>query len=304
MTQEQIAKLQELKQLLDAGILTQEEMQVEKAKVLGTQPSQPKEGNRIIEDSSKVIEEVSPVGTDVDDHLVYEAPQKTSQDTVFSKTSSAKQEINWKKILIPIAIVIGIGVIILVSKNISNKTTYHEEPETIVAVDSEVVATDGYAVETPMGETDYNEEASDDEFAYDPWIGGMTIEGGMYRTCDSRCGLNLKKVSKGLYSGDIVVMLGDAWSDHSESFEPNKGYLEGTVRAKVDGNVLTVVMDSYTSRTYGANTEDTNYFENSNISGQIFRITYNGGKYTAKVVGDMEGYFDAAYENGICKVTK
>ena len=76
MTQEQIAKLQELKQLLDAGILTQEEMQVEKAKVLGTQPSQPKEGNRIIEDSSKVIEEVSPVGTDVDDHLVYEAPKK------------------------------------------------------------------------------------------------------------------------------------------------------------------------------------------------------------------------------------
>lgn len=288
MTQEQINKLQELKKLLDAGILTEEEMQTEKAKILGT---------------ANVEQKVTT------ENKEYSAPETTmSEDPIKDNDTNTEPDadqtaasVNSKRRNIILAVV-GIVVVGLVAWAISSKNkseAIYSEPEynQIESVDEGPAP----VMETNENETSVSEATTtdDDEFSLDPWIGGMTIEGGMYRTCDSRCYLNFNKTSRGVYTGSIVVMLGSTWPDHPERFDPSLGYLEGNVRAKADGDVLTVVMDRYTSRVYNPNTEDTNYFENSNISGQIFRITYDNGTYIANAVGDMEGYFD----NGI-SITK
>ena len=288
MTQEQINKLQELKKLLDAGILTEEEMQTEKAKILGT---------------ANVEQKVTT------ENKEYSAPETTmAEDPIKDNDTNTEPDadqtaasVNSKRRNIILAVV-GIVVVGLVAWAISSKNkseAIYSEPEynQIESVDEGPAP----VMETNENETSVSDATTtdDDEFSLDPWIGGMTIEGGMYRTCDSRCYLNFNKTSRGLYTGSIVVMLGSTWPDHPERFDPSLGYLEGNVRAKADGDVLTVVMDRYTSRVYNPNTEDTNYFENSNISGQIFRITYDNGTYIANAVGDMEGYFD----NGI-SITK
>ena len=284
MTQEQINKLQELKKLLEAGILTEEEMLAEKAKILGTANVEQK-----VATENKVSS--VPETTTIKD-------SDTNTEPVADQTAESGKS-NRRNIILA---VVGIVVVGLVAWAISSKNkseAIYSEPEynQIESVDEGPAP----VMETNENETSVSDATTtdDDEFSLDPWIGGMTIEGGMYRTCDSRCYLNFNKTSRGLYTGSIVVMLGSTWPDHPERFDPSLGYLEGNVRAKADGDVLTVVMDRYTSRVYNPNTEDTNYFENSNISGQIFRITYDNGTYIANAVGDMEGYFD----NGI-SITK
>ena len=284
MTQEQINKLQELKKLLEAGILTEEEMLAEKAKILGTANVEQK-----VATENKVSS--VPETTTIKDSDTNTEPDA---DQTAASVNSKRRNI--------ILAVVGIVVVGLVAWAISSKNkseAIYSEPEynQIESVDEGPAP----VMETNENETSVSDATTtdDDEFSLDPWIGGMTIEGGMYRTCDSRCYLNFNKTSRGLYTGSIVVMLGSTWPDHPERFDPSLGYLEGNVRAKADGDVLTVVMDRYTSRVYNPNTEDTNYFENSNISGQIFRITYDNGTYIANAVGDMEGYFD----NGI-SITK
>jgi len=293
MTQEQINKLQELKKLLDAGILTQEEMQAEKTKILGTQQEQPVETAPVTEDSpviepaNEIAEDATPLMTDSNGHVIFDEPKPTQQPTI-SEKNGGNSGVSTKTILIALGVLAAIFVVVLLSKKSNSEPTYYSEADEMVAIDS--ITDDNYDT---YSDTEVA-SADDDEFAFDPWVGSMTIDGGMYRTCDSRCYLNFKKASKGEYNGTIVVMLGSTWPDHEERFDPALGYLEGTVRAKSDGNVLTVVMDRYTSKAYDPNSDDTNeYFGTDNISGQIFRITYNGSSYNVAAIGDMEGYFDA-----------
>jgi len=284
MTQEQINKLQELKKLLEAGILTEEEMLAEKAKILGTANVEQK-----VATENKVSS--VPETTTIKD-------SDTNTEPVADQTAESGKS-NRRNIILAAVGVVVVGLVAWAISSKNKSEAIYSEPEynQIESVDEGPAP----VMETNENETSVSDATTtdDDEFSLDPWIGGMTIEGGMYRTCDSRCYLNFNKTSRGLYTGSIVVMLGSTWPDHPERFDPSLGYLEGNVRAKADGDVLTVVMDRYTSRVYNPNTEDTNYFENSNISGQIFRITYDNGTYIANAVGDMEGYFD----NGI-SITK
>ena len=295
MDQQTLNKLKELKQLLDAGILTHEEMLSEKAKILGTQQEQPVESAPVVDnqptenESSDIAEDAVPLMTDSSGRIVFEEPEVGKESPV--PTPGNKPGISTKTILIVLCVITVLIWGVLLSKKSNSEPTYYSEPE-------EMVATEQYdegtldSLRLLREDAASQDEDNDDEFAFDPWIGSMRLDGGMYITCDSRCCLNFKKVSKGEYTGTIVVMLGSTWPDNDERFDPSYGYLEGTVRAKSDGNVLTVVMDRYTSRAYNPNSDDTNYFENTNISGQIFRITYNGGSYSAVTVGDMEGYID------------
>jgi len=281
MTQEQINKLQELKKLLEAGILTEEEMLAEKAKILGTANVEQK-----VATENKVSS--VPETTTIKD-------SDTNTEPVADQTAESGKS-NRRNIILAAVGVVVVGLVAWAISSKNKSEAIYSEPEynQIESVDEGPAP----VMETNENETSVSDATTtdDDEFSLDPWIGGMTIEGGMYRTCDSRCYLNFNKTSRGLYTGSIVVMLGSTWPDHPERFDPSLGYLEGNVRAKADGDVLTVVMDRYTSRVYNPNTEDTNYFENSNISGQVFRITYNGGSYTATAIGDMEGYFNAGIE--------
>lgn len=281
-------KLIDLKKLFDAGVLSEEEMLAEKARILNAPSAQ--------NDSETATKPNAVSSTASKETIIQDTSDSTPYGTADGEEGDGMGKPKYIILAAVALLVIGL-IIYAASSSNSPKVTYADTEEFDV---TDMNDTEPLNEEEPAkaeAEEAPSPTEDDDEFAFDPWLGSLRIDGSMYRTCDSRCELNIKKVSKGLYTGTIFVMLGSTWPDHEERFDPSLGFLEGTVRAKSDGNVLTVVMDKYTSRVFNPNSDDTNeYFKNDNISGQIFRITYNGGSYTATAIGDMEGYFDAGIE--------
>lgn len=269
MTQEQINKLHELKKLFDAGILTQEEMQTEKAKILGND----------IDDSKAENGEDETICSDVEvqNTNVVDIPSTSSNQTgkIFIYSASG-------------IIVLLFIVAILFSRTNKPEETYSEpEYDQIEHVD------EGSA---PIMESEESKSdaasTDDDEFAYDPWSGTIRMEGLIYRLCTTCASITLHKKSSDMYEGTIYILLGEFFDDSRTKFDPNWGSLEGVIRARADGNMLTVVMDSYKTKPGG----DGNFCGECNLKGQIFRITNSGSSYSAKAVGEMENLFD---ENNI-----
>lgn len=134
--------------------------------------------------------------------------------------------------------------------------------------------------------TDSQLTENDDEFAFDAWSGQIAIYGGIYRNCQSLCVFELEKTSKDYYSGKIELLLGS--EDEMKRFSSDFGMLEGKVRGKVADNTITIVLDEFS-------VDDTSgHFEYSDIKScqQIFRLTYNDGRYSAEPIGKMEYFFD------------
>lgn len=281
MTQEQINKLQELKQLLDAGILTQEEMQIEKAKILGSANEEQRETTENkVSSAPETIKAEDPI-----------KDSDTNTEPVANQTAASRYS---KKRNIFLAIVgvmvIGLFIWAMSSKN-KPKVTYSDpESAEIECVD------EGPA---PVMETNENEASvsdatstDDDEFGLDPWNGNLNIVGDIYRTCSTLAQISFNKTGKGVYEGTMDLMLGEAETDPN-TFQPtgrffdDQGHLTGKLRAKVDGQTLTVVLDSYTI------SKPSEFFDDLSKGQQIFRFTYDGQSYSAQAVGKMQTFFDS-----------
>lgn len=293
MDQQTIDKLMELKKLYEAGILTQEEVEVEKKKILNPHQAQPvnepapepEQPTEPEEEDVAIEEEAMPIMQDNEGRFVFEQPKvEQPSEPTNNPTSTDKQPNIW------MWVAIGLGVVLfifLLSKcNGSGNNDYENQPYPEVAIDS---VSPEYVDEPAEIEVEPEiTTTTDDEFAYDPWVGGMEIDGFVYRTCDVRCGLILEKESKGMYSGTISLVLGTQ-DDELNGFTNEYGWMDGKVRAKLDGNTLVVVLDSYTIKPGS----EGNYIAGSVSKGaQIYRITYNGGTYTAKAIGKMEAFHD------------
>ncbi len=269
MTQEQINKLQELKQLLDAGILTQEEMQAEKAKILGTS-SQPMVDSKPTQPQSNITEE-----------------RPNDKSTVGSSESGNNTNKTKRNIILAIAAIVVIGLFIYA-------ITSKDEPK-VTQVDTEVYSYENGGVDVgpaPVDETNNTEESStdDDEFGLDPWNGSLNIVGDIYRTCSTLAYITLNKTGKGMYNGTMELMLGDADIDidtgaATGKFFDDQGHLKGNLRAKAEGQTLTIVLDSYSI------TKPSEFFDDLSKGQQIFRLTYDGQTYTAQAVGKMQSFF-------------
>ena len=281
MTQEQINKLQELKKLLDAGILTEEEMQTEKAKILGT---------------ANVEQKVTT------ENKEYSAPETTmAEDPIKDNDTNTEPDadqtaasVNSKRRNIILAVV-GIVVVGLVAWAISSKNkpeAIYSEPEynQIESVDEGPAP----VMETNENETSVSDATStdDDEFSIDPWSGSLNIEGYIYRMCSTLAYITLSKTGKGIYSGTMELMLGDKDID-LDTHEPtgrffdDQGHLTGKIRAKADGQTLTIVLDSYTI------SKPSEFFDDLGKGQQIFRLTHDGQAYSAQAVGKMQTFFDS-----------
>ena len=135
-------------------------------------------------------------------------------------------------------------------------------------------------------------DASND--TYDHWQGMYIIDGYKFRTCTTSTSLNLEKNGSDTYKGTVSMCLGDFWEDGSGRFDPYYGHLDGHVRAKADGNSLTVSIVDYVI-TPG---EQGNFFSAElghpqlKTGDQIFLITYNGSSYATKAVGKIEHDYD------------
>lgn len=267
MTSEEIDKLKELKRLLDAGILTQEEVQAEKAKILGNEPAEAAAAEN-------------------------EAPEVAQETKPKADGGTAKEDGGNSKMMIAcgigLLVVVLVGIVIGMRSSSTQVSSGSEYGGYIAPVDSDatVYTDDNDVAEYETAETDGSTATDDDEFAYDPWVGSLLLKGCVYRRCDTRAWLDLRKTAKGMYEGSLQVALGDEFDE--TKFDPDKGLLTGTVRAKADGDVLTVVLDSYTTKA-GDSGDD---FTSLSLNGQVLRITNNGGSYTATAVGDMEHCFD------------
>jgi len=281
MTQEQINKLQELKELLNAGIITEDEMQAEKAKILGTAKVEQKETTANKESSA-------PEMTKAEDFI---NDNYTNIEPVVDQTEASGNS-NKRNIILAAVGVVVVGLVVwAISLKNEPKETYNDPTY------AQIEDVDDRAA--PITETYENEgnvsdatNTDDDEFAYDPWSGTIRMEGLIYRLCTTRAFVTLHKKSNDMYEGTIYILLGEFFDDSRTKFDPNWGSLEGVIRAKADGNMLTVVMDSYKTKAgeYG------NFCGECNLKGQIFRITNSGSSYSAKAVGEMENLFD---ENNI-----
>lgn len=267
MTSEEINKLKELKRLLDAGILTQEEVMAEKARILGSEPAKIDAAEN---EAQEVVQEITP---------------KADGGTAKEDGGNSKMMIACG---IGLLVVVLVGIVIGMRSSSTQVSSGSEYGEYIAPVDSDatVYAEDNDVAEYETAETDEITATDDDEFAYDPWVGTFWLKGGVYRRCDTCVSLSLRKTAKGMYEGSLQVMLGSEMDE--TKFDPYFGMLTGTVRAKADGDVLTVVLDSYTTKA-GDSGDD---FTSLSLNGQVLRITNNGGSYTATAVGDMEHCFD------------
>lgn len=284
MTSEEINKLKELKQLLDAGILTQEEVQVEKAKILGNGTE---EAAAAESEAPEVVQETTPK-TFPDSVPEKQNPEQAGKmEGTVGQNGTAKENGGYTIwIAGGIVLFVILLLIMVISSNHSNSSSDYSG---YLYPDSEEVPVDSICVEdndVAEYETDGSTATDDDEFAYDPWVGTVLLKGGVYRRCDTCVSLSLRKTAKGMYEGSLQVMLG--YEMDETKFDPSFGMLTGTVRAKADGDVLTVVLDSYTTKA-GDSGDD---FTSLSLNGQVLRITNNGGSYTATAVGDMEHCFD------------
>lgn len=286
MTQEQIDKLKELKELLDAGILTEEEMKAEKAKILGSKEYQPNT------DSAQNSDATSKETNHIKSQDVNSSSLNGDLSSDENNDTAVKEEIKDStifKVLGGLVLLMVVVIIIVIStgKKTEEPMSENAELDTISAEQTNIDMSTDYAT---------NNESSDDEFAFDPWVGGFGVYGGMYRLADSEASLFFTKVSKDNYKGTITIALGSKNDDLT--FDAYHGFLKGTIRAKASGNVLTVVMDTYTDE---KKNDGDNYFKDSHLTGQIFRIMYNNGSYSITPIGEMEDYFDGSAETTITK---
>lgn len=277
MTQEQINKLQELKKLLEAGILTEEEMLAEKAKILGTANVEQK-----VATENKVSS--VPETTTIKD-------SDTNTEPVADQTAESGKS-NRRNIILAAVGVVVVGLVAWAISSKNKSEAIYSEPEynQIESVDEGPAP----VMETNENETSVSDATTtdDDEFSLDPWSGSLNIEGDIYRMCSTLAYITLSKTGKGMYSGTMELMLGDKDID-LDTHEPtgrffdDQGHLTGKIRAKADGQTLTIVLDSYSI------TKPSEFFDDLSKGQQIFRLTYDGQTYTAQAVGKMQSFFDS-----------
>lgn len=302
MTQEQIKKLLELKELYEAGILTKEEVEEEKKKILNTQRDEPVGEQLLPEQSSEaqenksdvvVEEDATPIMRHDESGFAFKQPKVKPQPETTNGTTPSSQTNNRTALLgVFILIVISlIFIIIAVKCNGSDNNDYDDQtyPEEVVDSIEDIVDSTEYV------EDDYETITStdDDEFAYDPFSGNFRIFGGVYRLSDSYAYLTISKGPDDIYTGTMELMMGSQETD-LESFQPTgrfddyHGHVSAIIRAKSSGNTLVIILDSYEVVNPGDYITDMMPAKGS----QIFNISYVDDSYSVLPIGDMQVIFD------------
>ncbi|MCH5175566.1 MAG: hypothetical protein J1F40_06745 [Prevotellaceae bacterium] len=256
MAQSVTDKLLELKRLYEAGILTKEELEEEKQKILGEDARR----NEIV-----VQKSVS-------------APSTTTE-------KDSKKGL-WISIGIAVLVLVVI-ICVVVSNNKEPKDDYDYYDD--VVADS--VAVDEYS--EYMG--DYSDDSyllygdgdGDDIDDIDVWSGTYVITGCVYRVSDSKAILNLEECERrSYYIGTMYLMLGAEESDGQ--FNDYQGTMYANVYARQQGDQLVVTLDDFTLGD-GVFQE---LFDSFRQGQQIFCITHSYGEYSVSPLEEMKNFFD------------
>lgn len=267
MEQSVTDKLMELKRLYEAGILTKEELEDEKRKVLGNAE-----------------------GTQHNEIVVQE-----SVSASLPPTEKDNKKGLW----------IGIGVVVLVlfaiicvvvsnNKDTTDDYDYYDDTVTdCVSDDEDWEDTDTYeeSVDTDdkgiAAVLDIDDD--DDLYEIDEWVGTYVITGCIYRLCDSKAILRLERTDRdSYYTGTMSLMLGSEDEDLGR-FDAYGGGMYANIKAKKQGDQIVVILDDFTIQSGDYEDHLTHGLRQGQ---QIFYITQSYGSYSVQAVNKMENIFD------------
>lgn len=279
MDQQTINKLLEIKKLYEARVLTKEEMESEKGKILNSstsqQPIEPKEE----EQTEEIAQDAKPLATDALGHFIFDEPKESVSETENSlgNGNSPSSEPQKDKGLSRIATIllvtfVGFFLVYLVMMCGGNKTHYADDTYDVVeAADTDAVDTDEDETEIETAETG-------------AWAGRTVIEGGIYRNCYTCAFIDLVSDGNNNYHGTIKIQAGDGLN----------GCLEGNITANGSDAELTIhITEPYvTSGDNGNVFDEPEFYKPIQKNSDIFRITKHGTSYSAQPLGNMSDYFD------------
>ena len=131
------------------------------------------------------------------------------------------------------------------------------------------------------------------------WSGAFSLKGGMYGSYDSDCTLMLKKTGNNTYSGEIEMFYGhEEEVDSTTIFDAINAPLIGKIRGKSSGNTLIIVLVGFRLE----ESDGYHFYEELESNQPIFRISYNGSKYSFEALGNMRRYFNGPKRKRIDKV--
>lgn len=178
MEQQTIDKLMEIKKLYEAGILTKEEMEAEKAKVLHSSTSpktiEPKEEKQ----TEDIAQDAKPLATDNFGNFIFDEPKESASETdSYSEgESSSSQEIKRNKglgyIAIIVLVVFFLGfILVTISMCGGNKTT---EAVDYAVADTDTAMVDDTDYDTAI-DVDDSQEQTPQNYAEkaEDYIGGL-----------------------------------------------------------------------------------------------------------------------------------
>lgn len=185
MNQQTIDKLMELKKLYEAGVLTKEEMEAEKGKILNPSTSQQSIEPKKEEQTEEIAQDAKPLVTDALGHFVFDEPKESVSETGSPSGSenSPLQESKRNKGLSRIATIlivtfVGIFLVFLVTMCGGNKTHYADDTYDVVeAVDTVAVDTDAVDADESFA-VDYSQEQTPQSYAEraEDYIGGIDTD--------------------------------------------------------------------------------------------------------------------------------
>lgn len=272
MEQQTIDKLMEIKKLYEAGILTKEEMEAEKNKVLHL-------GGIVNEEpvSEETISDAVPAKADSEERFAFgkaRPEQKQTNSSSKQQTGKSNSKLYW---------IGGIGILVLIiilmvilNRKDDDPTYYCEGP---------ITAGDSVSYDEPVLQEESVIEEEAEEVSV--WEGNYEILGEMYRLCLTSARFDLRPLGDGSYTGDLSVKAGYDSNDWSY------GELCGVVTGTSIGNEISLKISKI--HIYGG--KDESVFDNGSYKmidngDVIFKLSTNGGTYHVQPIGAMKDYFD------------
>lgn len=281
MEQEKLDKLVELKNLFEAGILTKEELDAEKAKVFNTFEQNEKQATKTpwqnCEESTKYK-----TANQID---IAESTFSNANDSNDDEESS-----NTKYYIIASVLLAIVLFVLFYSRSTRNANSTSVED----------------SVYTNLGVLDVNEMSNETSnvIADDEYCGTFVITGSIYRLCESYAVINISRDSEDTYSGNMKLMLGSkGWDTETqratEDFDAHRGTSNIEISARRANDGLEITMESYEISDPGDGTIS-QWMPKEKT--KIFQLYCEDGYYGVVSTGRMNDIFDDYNNIEISKV--
>ena len=245
-----IDRLKDLKNLYEAGILTQEEMEREKAEILGTSatPTEPVKKKATI--ACPVCGEQIEEGLDVCPICHEQIKKPTPSVSPIQQSSTSKPEksnkgLMWGGIALVAVIVVALGVYFVCG---NSETTVNEQPEEDAMTQATLLDEQS---DRAVAEVEYEESDKDDIDDYevgdalDHWSGVMQMTGSLSLHTRTQLFMNLQRDGSNIFTGEIQILCGESDGDSSnETVKPTSGMLKGRVKCLAKHDVMVVILES------------------------------------------------------------